>query len=58
MSDSVVIVFFERGFAVKAAGLDFSEAHDLREELVKTGLYTGVLVGALGSYCALQDLYK
>ena len=55
MDNFIVIAFMKQGFVVKAVGLSFEAAHDLREELVGTGLYTAVLVGATGAYFSSRD---
>ena len=55
MDNFIVVAFLEKGFMVKGVELPFEAAHDLREELVGTGLYTAVLVGATGAYFSSGD---
>ena len=52
-STYIVIAMFEKGVTVKAVGLAWDEAHDLREQLMASGLYTRVLVGSVGTYFAI-----
>lgn len=49
-NDWIVVAWTDQGFMVKAAGMSFQEAHDLREDLEWTGVYRQVSVGAIGSY--------
>lgn len=55
MDDFIVVAFLKQGFVVKGVELPFEKAHDLREELVRTGQYTAVLVGATGAYFSSRD---
>lgn len=55
MDNFIVVAFYGKGFAVKAVELPFQAAHDLREELVRTGQFTAVLVGAEGAYFSSKD---
>ena len=46
----IVVAWTAQGFIVKAAGMSFQDAHDLREDLEWSGVYRQVSVGAIGSY--------
>ncbi len=52
-STYIVIAMFEEGVMVKAVGVTWDEAHDIREQLTASGLYKRVLVGSVNSYFAL-----
>ena len=54
MDNCIVVAFFEKGFMVKAINLGWEAAHDLREALASTGLYTSVLVGKMDSYFSFE----
>lgn len=55
MDNFIVVAFLEKGFVVKGVSLPFEAAHDLREELIRTGQFTAVLVGATGAYFSSKD---
>ena len=46
----VVVAHLKHGMIVKAVGLSWDAAHDLRESLESTGIYEAVSVGAVGAY--------
>lgn len=46
----LVVAHLKRGIIVKAVGLSWDAAHDLRESLDRTGIYEAVSVGAVGTY--------
>ena len=50
MNKYVVVAHLRHGVIVKAAGLSWDAAHDLRESLEKTGIYEAVSVGSIGTY--------
>jgi len=50
MNQHVVVAHLKHGMIVKAVGLSWDAAHDLRESLESTGIYEAVSVGAVGSY--------
>lgn len=55
MDTFIVVAFLEKGFMVKEVGLSFEAAHDFREELLRTGQFTAVLVGARNAYFSAKD---
>ena len=55
MDNFIVVAFLTKGFIIKGVELPFEKAHDLREELVRTGQFTAVLVGATGAYFSSKD---
>lgn len=63
MDNFIVVALFDKGFIVKATGLSFGAAHDLREELIQADagavcpLFSSVLVGAAGAYFAFKPTY-
>ena len=63
MDNFMVVAFFDKGFIVKATGLSFNAAHDLREELLQADagavcpLFGAVLVGAEGAYFSFKPEY-
>ena len=50
MNKYVVVAHLRHGMIVKAVGLSWDAAHDLRELLESTGIYEAVSVGAVGTY--------
>ena len=50
MNQYMVVAHLKRGMIVKAVGLTWDAAHDLRDSLEKTGVYQAVSVGAVGAY--------
>lgn len=50
MNKYMVVVYFKHGMIVKAVGLSWDAAHDMREALESTGTYEAVSVGAVGTY--------
>ena len=50
MNEYVVVAHLRRGMIVKAVGLTWDAAHDMRELLESTGIYEAVSVGAVGTY--------
>ena len=50
MNEYVVVAHLKSGMIVKAVGLTWDAAHDLRESLESTGIYEAVSVGAVGAY--------
>jgi len=63
MENYIVVAFFDEGFIVKATGLSFNAAHDLREELIQADagavcpMFDAVLVGAEGAYFSFKPAY-
>ena len=55
MDNFIVVAFLKQGFIIKGVSLPFETAHDLREELVRAGQFTAVLVGAAGAYFSSRD---
>ena len=54
MNDSMVIIFFDFGFAVQAVGLTHKEAHNMREKLIKTTIFKKVGVGKINDYWGMM----
>ena len=50
MNQYIVVAHLKRGMIVKAVGLSWDAAHDLRDSLDETGVYQAVSVGAVGTY--------
>ena len=50
MNPYIVVAHLKRGMIIKAVGLTWDAAHDLRESLESTGIYQAVSVGAVGAY--------
>ena len=50
MNKYVVVAHLRHGVIVKAVGLSWDAAHDMRELLKSTGIYEAVSVGAVGTY--------
>ena len=50
MNKYVVVAHLKHGMIVKAVGLSWDAAHDLRDSLDETGVYQAVSVGAVGAY--------
>ena len=50
MNKYVVVAHLKHGMIIKAVGLSWDAAHDLRDSLEKTGVYQAVSVGAVGAY--------
>ena len=50
MNPYIVVAHLKRGMIIKAVGLTWDAAHDMRELLESTGIYEAVSVGAVGAY--------
>ena len=50
MNQYMVVAHLKHGMIVKAVGLSWDAAHDLRDSLDETGVYQAVSVGAVGTY--------
>ena len=50
MNPYIVVAHLKRGMIIKAVGLTWDAAHDMREALEETGIYQAVSVGAVGAY--------